>query len=138
MVKEFEPAKINVRALRGTSALLVDDNPFYQFMGRSMLEKFSMIVTIAGNGIEAIEKLRDRHFNVILMDLQMPHLGGLDATRKIRTELKLDIPVIALTGKTGEGVKEECISAGMNDYIPKPFTPEVLARKILSVLKCRS
>jgi CheY-like chemotaxis protein len=138
MIKEFQPAGINVKALRGISALLVEDNPFYQFMARSMLEKFSMDVTIAADGLEAIEKLRTSHFNVILMDLQMPHLGGLDATRKIRNELKLDVPVIALTGITVEGVKDECVLAGMNDYIPKPFTPDILAKKILAVLKCKS
>jgi signal transduction histidine kinase/CheY-like chemotaxis protein len=128
--KEEESKEINTKPLQGIRALLVEDNKFNQVIAKSMLEKWKMIVTLADNGREALENLRKYKFQVVLMDLQMPEMGGLEATRKIRSELKLDIPVIALTANVVKGVIEECISAGMNDYIPKPFDPEVLATKI--------
>jgi len=129
-----ESIELNIKSLNGIKALIVEDNQFNQFIAKSMLEKWNMVVTVANNGREALDRLRDYSFQIVLMDLQMPEMGGLEATRKIRSELNLDIPVIALTANAVKGVIEECLSAGMNDYIPKPFNPETLANKIKHLL----
>jgi PAS domain S-box-containing protein len=127
---EQAPTESTTIGLEGISVLIVEDNQFNQFIAKSTLEKWRMVVEVANNGKEALEKLKANSFQIVLMDLQMPEMGGLEATRKIRMELKLDIPIIALTANAVKGVIDECISAGMNDYIPKPFKPEVLAKKI--------
>ncbi len=131
---EEESPLLNTEPLRGRRVLLVEDNQFNQFIAKSMLEKWSMDVTLANNGKEALLKLQEETFQIVLMDLQMPEMGGLEATRRIRSELGLDVPVIALTANAIKGVLEECYTAGMNDYIAKPFNPEILAKKIKSLI----
>ena len=136
--KVVESEEINIKGFKGISALIVEDNKFNQFIAKSMLEKWDILVTVANNGIEALERLRESTYQIVLMDLQMPEMGGLEATRKIRTELQLNVPVIALTANAVKGVIEECMQAGMNDYIPKPFNPDMLARKIKNLILKRS
>ena len=132
---EDETAEISTETFRGIKVLLVEDNPFNQFIAKSMLEKWETVVTVASNGKEALEILREDAFQIVLMDLQMPEMGGLEATRRIRSELKLDVPVIALTANAVKGVIEDCFSAGMNDYIAKPFSPDALAKKIKTLIE---
>ena len=126
--------ELNVSFLEGIRILLVEDNRLNQFIAKSMLQKWNMIVTVANNGREALEILRENSFQIVLMDLQMPEMGGIEATRIMRSELNLDVPVIALTANAIKGVIEECLSAGMNDYILKPFVPDVLSKKIFQLL----
>jgi CheY-like chemotaxis protein/two-component sensor histidine kinase len=130
-----ESALSNIGNFTGKHVLLVEDNQFNQFIAKSMLEKWNMAVTIANNGLEALAILGEQSFELVLMDLQMPEMGGLEATKKIRQELNLDVPIIALTANAVKGVVDECLLAGMNDYIPKPFNPDLLAKKISSLLR---
>jgi len=80
------------------------------------------------------EKLKDKKFDVVLMDMQMPIMGGIEATVIIREELKLSIPIIALTARAIKGIDKECMDAGMNDYISKPFNQSELFNKILNLI----
>lgn len=114
--------------------LLVEDNKINQFLAAIILKKWKMEVEIAENGLIAIEKLKNQNYDVVLMDLQMPEMGGVEATKIIRNELKLEIPIIALTASALKGVDAECLDAGMNDYISKPFDQSVLYNKILKLI----
>lgn len=112
--------KINIDISR-INVLVVEDN----FMNRAVvinsLNNFNCLVTEATNGIEAIEILKNKSFDIILMDVQMPEMDGIEATMKIREELKVRTPIIALTANAFKSEVDRCKNAGMNDYIAKPF-----------------
>lgn len=109
------------RGGRNLEVLLAEDNVFNQKLASTLLGSFGLEVTVVSNGLEAIDILRKKSFDVILMDIQMPGLDGYHATQKIRNELKLNTPVIAMTAHIMQGELEKCISYGMNDYLSKPF-----------------
>ena len=95
-----------------------------------LLEKRGHEVAVAGNGEEALEALDKQEFDLVLMDVQMPEMDGLQATVAIRkSEMKSGrhIPIIAMTAHAMAGDKERCLEAGMDDYITKPIRPEQLA-----------
>ena len=135
--KGEKTGKMDKELLNGLRILVVEDNEVNQFITRAMLEKWNCIVTLAGNGVKAIEKLSTEKFDIVLMDLQMPVMGGFEATKKIREELKSDVPVIALTANVVKEVIDSCEEAGMNDYLSKPFNPDVLVEKIAKLLANR-
>ena len=115
----------------GARVLLVEDNQVNQMLATAMLKKGNMSVEVAANGLDAIHALSDRSFDVVLMDVQMPVMDGLEATRSIRDVLQFpDLPVIAMTANAMRGDRERCIDAGMNDYITKPIDREVMYRTI--------
>lgn len=114
------------------NVLLVEDNPLNQKLALKVLSKFGFIPDLAENGKIAINKLKENTYDVILMDLQMPEMDGYQSTAYIRTQLKINTPIIAMTAHSLVGEKEKCISIGMNDYIPKPFVPQELFEKIVS------
>ena len=101
--------------------LLAEDNELNQKLAKTYLQGFGLLVEVAENGELAIEKLREKKFDLVLMDIQMPKLDGYHTAQKMRQELKLKTPVIAMTAHIMSGEKEKCISFGMNDYISKPF-----------------
>ena len=104
-----------------TKVLVVEDNPVNMLMAYTILNKWNCLIVKAINGFEAIEKMKHEKFDIVLMDLQMPKMGGLEATKIIREKLKSSIPIIALTANATIGDNEKCIDAGMNDFISKPF-----------------
>jgi len=118
------------------SVLLVEDNPVNQTVATKLLERAGHEVVTAGNGQEAIEWFEKRRFDLILMDVQMPVLGGLDATRAIRArEARRSwvmsghwevTPIIAMTAHVMQGDRERCLEAGMDDYVSKPVQPAEL------------
>ncbi len=109
--------------------LLVEDNIINQKVALALLKKIGIPVDIANDGKEAVEKVRQQKFDLILMDVQMPNMDGLSATRYIRQELQqTNVPVVAMTAHAMKGDKEKCLAAGMNDYISKPIQPEELFR----------
>lgn len=115
--------------------LLVEDNPVNQQIALAILEKTGLHADVAENGEQALEALRQQAYSLVLMDLQMPVMDGLTATRKIRTgEKHRDIPIVAITAQVMEGDREECLQAGMNDYIPKPIKPEQLYQILYKIL----
>jgi len=111
--------------------LLVEDNLLNQRIVTFSLKKYNHEVVIANNGVEAIERFRDQKFDVILMDIMMPVMDGLDATVKIReieanNNVERRTPIIALTANTMDNDREKCISYGMDEFMSKPFDIEKL------------
>jgi osomolarity two-component system sensor histidine kinase NIK1 len=111
--------------------LLVEDNLLNQRIVTFSLKRFNHEVVIANNGVEALEQFRTRKFDVILMDIMMPVMDGLEATVKIReienslnTEKRT--PIIALTANTMDNDREKCLSYGMDEFMAKPFDIEKL------------
>lgn len=115
----------------GLNILLVEDNLLNQRIVTFSLKKFNHEVIIANNGVEAVERFREKKFDVILMDIMMPVMDGLEATIKIREEELLNkterrTPIIALTANTMDNDRDKCISYGMDDFLAKPFDIEKL------------
>ena len=111
--------------------LLVEDNLLNQRIVTFSLKKYNHEVIIANDGVEAIERFREQKFDVILMDIMMPVMDGLEATVKIREIESLDpclvrTPIIALTANTMDNDRDKCISYGMDDFMSKPFDIEIL------------
>ncbi len=101
--------------------LVVEDNVVNQKVISKVLQKAGSFVDIANNGLEAIERLKQQTYDLIIMDLQMPEMDGYATSRYIRKELNLKLPIIAMTASALKGEKEKCIAMGMNDYVTKPF-----------------
>jgi signal transduction histidine kinase/CheY-like chemotaxis protein len=111
-------------SLDGLRILLVEDNPINQNVARGILEQARAVVTVADNGQLALELLRSNDYDLVLMDVQMPVMDGFTATQKIRKELQLTLPVIAMTAGVMESEREQCMQAGMDDFIAKPIDVE--------------
>jgi PAS domain S-box-containing protein len=120
----------NPQQLRGKHVLLVEDNEYNRLLANSFLSSAQLSVTEAENGQEAIERVQEREFDLILMDVQMPVLDGFEATRYLRQELRLTTPIIALTASAINGEKQKCLAAGMNDYLTKPFYEDELLQLV--------
>ncbi|MFH0728508.1 MAG: response regulator [Pseudomonadota bacterium] len=118
--------------LRGIRVLLAEDNLSNQEIVQAVLEEAGMVVTIAANGREAVNRVREQTFDVVLMDVQMPEMDGFNATRAIRNsdDLTRDIPIVAMTAHAMKRDEEKCIAAGMNGYVAKPITQERLFRTL--------
>ncbi|MCP4153867.1 MAG: response regulator, partial [bacterium] len=103
--------------------LLVEDNPINRKLATLMLTKVGYRVEVVENGVQAIETFvaQPHKYDIILMDIQMPEMDGLEATRSIRERGYAGIPIIAMTAGAMKGDREKCLAAGMNDYIPKPI-----------------
>lgn len=119
--------------------LLVEDNDINRLYAKSILKQWNCVIDIAENGLVAIEKIKNNFYDVVLMDVQMPVMDGYEATRAIR---RMDspmchAPIVALTANATKADIEKCLSSGMNDYLPKPFTPDDLYRKIFNDLKIK-
>jgi CheY-like chemotaxis protein len=116
--------------------LLAEDNETNIIMTRDMLQRKGYQVSIARNGLEAIARAREIHPDIILMDIQMPELDGLETTRRIRAEASLaHIPIIALTALAMPGDRERCLAAGANDYLCKPVSLQELLKVIETQLQ---
>jgi len=121
------------RARQNLKILLVEDNPVNQTVAVKMLEKVGHKITVAGNGQEALDLFDQERFDVILMDVQMPVMGGLEATQAIRTREARrswaaggqwrSTPIVAMTAHAMQGDRDRCLMAGMDDYIAKPIKP---------------
>ncbi|QID18952.1 response regulator [Nitrogeniibacter mangrovi] len=115
---------------RRLNILLVEDNKVNQTLALRLLEKLGHVTHVANNGREAIDAWTSARFDVILMDLQMPEMGGLEATALIRERERgrgEHTPILAMTAHAMEGDRERCLAAGMDDYIAKPIQPPALA-----------
>ncbi|MBD2769117.1 PAS domain S-box protein [Hymenobacter sp. BT664] len=119
-------AGTNLRELRGKRILLVEDNEYNRLMAKTFLQNAHLKVSEAENGQLALDCAAQQTFDLILMDVQMPVLDGFEATQRLRQELGLTIPIIALTASAINGEKERCLAAGMDDYLTKPFYEDEL------------
>ncbi|MDN6864681.1 MULTISPECIES: response regulator [Pseudomonas] len=107
--------------------LLVEDNPVNQLVAKGMLSKLGCDVVVAGHGGEALKCLEEQHFDMVLMDCNMPVMDGYEASRQIRSSGRWpDLPIVALTANAMSEERERCRAAGMNDYLAKPFRREEL------------
>ncbi len=114
------------KSLKGLRVLAVEDNELNRMVLQVILKKCEVSVTIAHNGQEAVDLVRENDFDIVLMDVQMPILDGLEATKYIREELKLTIPIIGLSANAMREEVEICRQAGMNDYLVKPYSERAL------------
>ncbi|MFT5601507.1 MAG: PAS domain S-box-containing protein [Flavobacteriales bacterium] len=112
--------------IEGLTILLVEDHEINRIMAQIMLDGWNCITDIATNGIEAIEKVKNNKYDIILMDVRMPIMNGLEATTIIRKVLNINTPIIALTANAIKGDNETCFKAGMNDYVSKPYKKDEL------------
>jgi CheY-like chemotaxis protein len=117
--------------------LLVEDNSMNQLLAKKVLSDWGWKVQIADNGIVALKILKEKNFDLVLMDIQMPEMDGYETTRQIRNQLSGQnaIPIIAMTAGVISSEEEKCYQIGMNGYISKPFDPDILYSKIISVVK---
>ena len=107
--------------------LVAEDVATNQTLVRLLLERMGLDVTIVSDGKEAVEVVRAEHFDLILMDIQMPNMNGFEATIALRDQ-GITTPIIALTANAMQGDKDKCLEAGCDDYISKPIAKEELRR----------
>jgi len=121
--------------IKNLKVLVVEDIPLNQLLMKTLLDDFGFERDIADNGRIAIEKLRSKAYDIILMDLQMPEMNGFEATDYIRNTMHSDIPIIALTADVTTVDLDKCKYVGMNDYIAKPVDERILYSKIVGLVK---
>ncbi len=126
--------EIDYASLENVSILVVEDNKINQMITKKILEKNKMVCQVADNGMDAIKMVQENNFEVILMDIHMPGISGIETTQKIR-EFNKQIPIIALTAVTIDENLDEFYKAGFNEIIPKPFKPEDFFEKIYRSLE---
>lgn len=128
-----ENSTVSDNILIGKKTLLVEDNPMNQFFAQKLLEGWAMKVDIANNGKEGVEMFNRKQYDCILMDIQMPEMDGIQATKIIRETNKY-IPIIALTALSVEEEANNFRSVGMNDFITKPYEAEYLKKKLMEYM----
>jgi signal transduction histidine kinase/DNA-binding response OmpR family regulator len=124
--------------LKNLRVLLVEDNELNQILSKTILSKEGCLVDIAENGAIAIEKIKSKPYDIVLMDLQMPEMDGYEATYIIRNQLSgpvTNIPIMAMTAHALKSELDRCIKKGMNDYITKPFDVIELYKKIANLVQ---
>jgi two-component system sensor histidine kinase/response regulator len=122
----------NLSTIKGARILLVEDNDLNQEVANELLSDAGFIVDLAGNGAIAVNMVKENIYDIVLMDMQMPVMDGVTATREIR---KLPgfalLPIVAMTANAMEGDRQHCLQAGMNDYVAKPIEPDDLWKALL-------
>lgn len=125
---------MNLRPLTNISILLVEDNEMNTLLASAIIQGTGAKVTEADNGMDAVQLLRNRPFDLVLMDLHLPVMDGFETTRFIRKNISQTIPIIAITANVVNGEEERCIEAGMNGFISKPYTEKDLLDKIATCI----
>jgi signal transduction histidine kinase/DNA-binding response OmpR family regulator len=124
-VANLAPVKLLTPTTR-KKILVVDDHELNRDLLRYLLKEYKYSVETANNGVEAINILKQQSFDVILMDVQMPELNGIETTKQIRSVLRMNIPIIAFTAFNQPSEKRACLDAGMDDYLAKPVNENEL------------
>jgi CheY-like chemotaxis protein len=119
--------------------LLVEDNPVNQMVAQALLERLGATVVLAGDGAQALQRVAEAEFDVVLMDCQMPVMDGLACTRALRereTRLQLRrLPVVAMTAASDDDARDECRDAGMDDFLTKPVDQLQFAAVLARVMR---
>ena len=130
--RQFDLAEA-MRPIRGARVLLAEDNPVNQQVAAAFLQAGGLEVTLAENGVEAVEWVKKTRFDIVLMDMQMPDMDGTQATRLIRKLPQgIGLPIIAMTAAAMESDRQECLAAGMNAHVAKPIDAELLVKTLLA------
>lgn len=134
-----KPRSINdeekeIISLNNVKVLIVEDNDMNQFLAENLLTSHGAAVEIAVDGYDALRKIDEKKYDLILMDIQMPRIDGYEATQKIRQD-NINVPIIAMTAHAMVDEKNKCLEAGMNSYVTKPLKAEILLSTISSVLR---
>ena len=134
--QEVDYMELYRQHLKGVRLLLVEDNEINMDLATELLEDVGAHVDAAVNGIMAVEMTQGQSYDLVLMDIQMPEMDGLTATREIRTRMKADeLPIVAMTAHAIKGEYEKSLAAGMNDHITKPIDPDVLYRTLVKHIR---
>ncbi len=121
----------NVQPAERPKILLAEDNEINQEVALNILAEMDVDVVVVNDGLEALEKVKQESFSLILMDLQMPVMDGFEATRLIKSMPKhRNIPIIAMTAHAMQGDRDKCLAMGMDDYLPKPIDINVFTRTL--------
>ena len=132
-------AGFNFETIRGARVLLVEDNELNREVATGLLEAAPVTVSAADNGEVAIRMLNETKYDMVLMDMQMPVMDGLAASRAIRQNSQFkDLPIIAMTANAMAGDREKCLEAGMNDHLAKPIDPDKLFNALLRWIPART
>ena len=127
---------MQLATIKGSRVLLVEDNDLNQEVATELLRDAGFIVDLAENGQMALDKVSGADYDIVLMDMQMPVMDGVTATREIRKEARFkDLPVVAMTANVMQGDRDRCMAAGMNDHVAKPIEPEKLWEALLKWIK---
>jgi two-component system sensor histidine kinase/response regulator len=130
---------LDVSRTQGARVLLVEDNEINQEVAFGQLEDAKVEVDIAENGEVAVRMVQDNQYDLVLMDMQMPVMDGIEATRAIRSDPRFgDLPIIAMTANAMAADRDRCLEAGMNDHIAKPIEPEELFRVLVQWIRSGS
>src|SRR3954470_11526219 len=133
------PTGFNFESIRGARVLLVEDNELNREVATGLLEGAPVTVSAADNGEVAIRMLNETKYDVVLMDMQMPLMDGLAATRAIRQKSQCNnLPIVAMTANAMAGDREKCLEAGMNDHLAKPIDPDKLFEALLRWISPRT
>jgi two-component system sensor histidine kinase/response regulator len=135
-VRPVAVSEPDFRMFRGARVLLAEDNDINQEVASELLKELGLEVDVAGNGAEALRMVQEKPYGLVLMDMQMPVMGGLEATQSIRRLPQLQaLPIVAMTANAMQADRERCQAAGMVDFISKPFEARELARVVARWLK---
>jgi len=131
-----QPAESSQPHARLLNILVAEDNPVNQKVVRALLTRHGHKTAVVDDGLEALEAMERETFDLVLMDVQMPHMDGLDAAQAIRRREQrtgLHVPIIAMTAHAMQGDRERCLQAGMDDYLPKPIQTRTLLEKVAAL-----
>jgi CheY-like chemotaxis protein len=131
LATENREEKLNTEALKGAKILVAEDNYLNRIVIKTILDKYGVEIDNAENGKIAIEKAKKNKYHLIFMDVQMPEMDGLQATRWIRNNASQEIPIVGLSANALTEEVNDCLNAGMSDYLIKPYTETELIQIIL-------
>jgi len=140
VIKTGNPGSIEIKdpkGLQGCHMLYVEDNEVNQYLAQQLLKPWKVQIEFAENGKTAVSRLKEKDFDIVLMDIQMPIMDGIEATKAIRNDkdLKSDIPIIGFTADIMMGTKIAAMKAGMNEIVLKPFDRNELYDIITALLE---
>ncbi len=130
------PVEADLGPIAGARILLVEDNELNQEVATELLRSAGLIVDVAVNGAIAVERVQQANYALVFMDMQMPVMDGLSATREIRKlPSSSELPIVAMTANAMAGDRDRCLEAGMNDHLAKPIDPDQLSRTLIKWIK---